>query len=398
MRPPRTDRRTALLAAVAANGVPFVGVALWDWSVAVLVHLYWFELGVLLLFASVRALFAQRPAEFPKQQPIIGAFHDKYGGLPIPKTNLTIQVQSLVTLGVVPVLVVIWLFIGGVVFAGLGDSGDLSQAELSTLTLGVLALLVSNCYSTAGYFLRREYEDVNAQMVVRSLLWPILVTAVAGIFGATVVNEGGSTAVLLVGVVFVKFCFDLVAVYRDKLRAFDESQSLDIGWSYDPPEKPFVDETFDGSVTTVRPKPSAVFAGGIVRGSSGETVLFMVFIALCLAAVFAFESVGGAGFVVAVAGVVLCVGAALGIVDHSVRYLSMEYRIGVGKTGERSDIVGYDRILREPLWRIRGEHVADAEVKRGRVDRLLGTETVVLESDDRTVHLAHVSDTPIATD
>ncbi len=401
MRPPRS-RRSALLAAVVANLVPLVGIVFWEWSFAVLVLLYWIELGVLILFASIRALFAQRPAEFPEQQLIYGAFHDKYGGLSLPKTDLEIQLQSLVVLIAVPVLGLLWLFIGGFVLLGVNESatGGLARAEAPTLTVGIVGLLSSHLFSTGEYVLDREYEDVNAQMVVQSAFWPLAVTGLAMVLGAGLVTASESTVVLLVGIAGTKFLLDLVGVYRDRLRAFDESQSLDLGWAYDPPEKPSVDESFAEPFEVVRPTRRAVLASGGVRGL--HALPGLAFFALFSAATAFFLAFGATevGLVTgAMAGLLLCLMVAVGVVDHAIRYLSMEYRIGGSTTDSKYvDIVGYDRLLDEPSWRIRGEERPDTDVERGRVDRFFGTETVVVESDDRTVRLAHIPDATVVTE
>lgn len=47
---------------------------------------------------------------------------------------------------------------------------------------------------------------------------------------------------LLVGIVLVKFGFDLGGLYRERLAAFDEASYFDLGWAYEPPS----DESIGG--------------------------------------------------------------------------------------------------------------------------------------------------------
>ena len=77
------------------------------------------------------------------------------------------------------------------------------------------------------------------------------VTGVGGLLTATVVGLDvasvsadepittvAPTAVglpILVGVVLVKFGFDLASRYRDRLATVDEASYVDLGWVYEPP-------------------------------------------------------------------------------------------------------------------------------------------------------------------
>ncbi|WP_155120398.1 DUF6498-containing protein [Haloprofundus marisrubri] len=426
MRPPRS-RRSALLATVLANAVPLVGIAVWDWSVGTLVLLYWVELAVLISFASIRALFAQRPAEFEAEQVLFGAFRDKYGGFSVPNTGIKIRVQSIVSLVGLPILGLLWLLVGSFALVGVSASttGELPGVQSSTLVVGVLGLVVSHLYLTIEYFVEEEYEKVNAQMVVASAFWPLGVTGLAMVVGGGVAATAGSPLSLLGGIVATKFCLDLVSVYRDRLRAFDESQSLDLGLTYDPPERPSVDESFAGPFEVVRPHRRAALASGVVRGC--HSLVGLMFLVLFSLAATGFFALGGTTLGLtfgALVGVVVAIMVVAGVTDHTIRYLSMEYRVGVGdsdvgnsggdrnyddngddgESGEsakrttRAGVVGYDRLLDEPSWRLSKWEVTNATTERSRVDRFFGTETLVVERGDETVRLAHVPETSIVTD
>jgi hypothetical protein len=65
----------------------------------------------------------------------------------------------------------------------------------------------------------------------------------------------------------------------------------------------------------------------------------------------------------------------------------MEYRVG-----DDLVVLGYDRLLREPQWRVSAWRIDAAETHETVVDRLLGTETLVVSHDDRTIRIPAVPD------
>lgn len=391
MAPPRRRRRLELLAAVATNLLPLVGVAFWGWSFAALVVVYLFELGVLLCRACVRAVFAQRPSEFPNDGLLVTATEYKRGGLSIPGTDVVVRVQHLPALAVLfPVLASLWLFVGAMAFAGLERTAAggpvVPPHARATVGVGLLGVLASQSVSTASeYFLSGRYREVNAQMALQSALWPILVTGVVLMFGTAAVDATESGLILLGLLVGTKLLFDLVGVYRDRLRAFDERTRLDFGWAYEPPERPSVDG-HSGTPETVRPEPLAVAASGVARGFGSVGAILLVSLFTIAALGFGLSGAGdAAGFFGLIAAAVAGAFAAAGVADRSIRHLAMEYRVD-------GDVVGYDRLLGEPQWRLPAWKVARADPERTRVDRLFGTETLRVERDDRTISLVHLPD------
>lgn len=392
MRPSRDDRRPALAAAIAGNALPVVGVALLDWSLAAVVVLYWLELGALLWWASVRALLAQRPSELPADLLLVGAARRKRGGPTLPRTGFTVQVQHLPVLAaLVPVLVVLWLFTGALAVGGLagatpGEGIALGDEAATTVLLGALGVFVSRGVATARYVLDGDYTDVNAQLALRSALWPILVTGLAlGAAGAAA-TASDAGVVLMVAIVAVKFAFDLVDVYRDRLRAFDEASVLSFGWATDPPAWTPVDGALDGPVETVRPRRLAVLASGVARGCSRFGPLFLVVLfSLLSAALLVVGAVDAALFVGTGATAILLLFGTAGALDHAIRYGTVEYRVA-------GDVVGHDRLLGEPLWRLPAWRVAGATVERTLADRLFGTVTVVVDTGEEEVRLVHLPD------
>lgn len=385
-------RRRELASAVATNLLPLVGVAFWGWSIAALVLLYWLELGSLLWWSTVRAVFAQRPSENFGDQLLLGATRYKRGGPSIPRTNLTIQVQHLPILTLtLPVLVLIWLFAGalsiGAIDASAATNGLETERATLTLGLGAVGIFVGNGLSTVSkYFFGREYEEVNAQMALKTVMSPMMVLTLVLFFTVGIVSAGVTGGVLVVAIVGVKFFFDLVNVYRDRLRAFDERDAIEFGWAYDPPEWPEVDSELSEPVETVRPKVLAVLANGPFHGLVRPAPAF--FLGIFLLGSLAMVALGAleAALLFATAfAIVFCVFSLAGVADESIRHLTMEYRVA-------GDVVGYDRLLGESQWRVSERELAAAEREASHIDRLLGTETLVVERDDRTIRLVHLAD------
>jgi len=60
----KRDRRLAPVAVIFATLVSLVGVAALEWSTVALLLLYWGEIGVVIRWAGVRALFGHRPLDY----------------------------------------------------------------------------------------------------------------------------------------------------------------------------------------------------------------------------------------------------------------------------------------------------------------------------------------------
>lgn len=390
MQPPRRNRRLELGAVAVTNLLPLAGVTVLGWSLAAVVLLYWLELGVLLWWSAVRATFAQRPSVQPADALLVGATRHKRGGLSVPRTGLSVRVQHLPVVAVAaPVLGLLWVFVGGATVAALEQTAAASalarDGTYATVALGTVGIFGSQGASTVSeFFLDGRYEEVNAQQALQTATWPLAVVGTAMMFAVAALSAGGSGLLLVGALVCVKLLFDVAGVYRDRLRAFDERTAVEFGWANDPPERSPVDDTLSGPVRTVRPRRLGVLASGVVRGLTRE--LFLVLVAVPAVATVGFLAAGiwpVARFFGAIAGALVVAFLAAGVFDTTVRHRWMEYRVS-------GDVVGYDRLLGESQWRVPEWKVARADPERTVVDRLLGTETLVVEDGDRTVRLVHV--------
>lgn len=407
----RTVRQRApspeLAAVVVANALPLVGVVALGWNLVALVVVYWFELGILALWAVLRALFAGRPSEFDGDPLIVGAIASKRRALSLPFTDVAIQLSSLPVLAVTtPVLAVVW-FLAGVMTVGvLGEMPD--PATMDTIVLALVGLFVSEGLSTGiEWFARGEYRDHSAQTAISGVFLRATVVAVGGMITAVLVAEaaGGVSSddslsavdpevvgpPVLVAILLVKFGFDLAGVYRDRLTAFDENSYLDFGWAYDPPTPREVDPV---AAVEGRVRPSRIgrLLGGLVPAwvvkHPGALIPggLLWFVSL----LFVLGGVWDIVLLLLAAGVAVSTG--LLAVDWWVRYGGIEYR--------QSDaaLVAYDRLFRTRLWRVESGNERAVRVERTRLDRWLGTSTVVLERRDDSLVMPHLREPAVVLD
>ncbi|WP_253737894.1 DUF6498-containing protein [Halohasta salina] len=393
--------RPELIAVLVGNGLPLIGVVALGWDAAALLFLYWLELGILSLLAVVRALFAGRPAEFDGDPLLLGALAHRTASVGIPRTDVAVRLSTLpVLLVAVPLLAVLWFFVGAFT-VGVGDA-TLSEATLGTVMLAAVGILLSESIETAvDYFHRGGYRDHSAQTALQHVLVRGMTLFVAGlctvvavalasdsIASDTPLSELDPAVVgtpLLVAVVGVKFGLDLAGVYGDRLAAFDESTEIPWGWAYEPPTVEPVETTLAGEVDRLRPERWGRLVGGVATlrrrpGASGVGVLL-----LAIAGLFA---TGQAWDVVALL-VALAVVVPTGLlsVDYWLRYGAVEYRT------DGSAIVAVDRLFGQPLWRVEPWDETGLRVERDRLDRFLGTHTVVVDlADGETRRLPRLAD------
>ena len=383
------DRRRPTLAALSTNLLPVVGVVLLDWSLLALLLVYWVDLGANLAFAALRGAIAGRPPEHDTGLLLVGAFGHRRGGVSVPFTSLSVQVANLpVLLVALPVFGAVWLFVGGVAVGAVGESvagGTLPDGAALTVGLGVVAVVVGRGLETlVEYMLPRRDTEVSVGRALRTALWPLLVVGTAMLATGFATAVGAPPTLVLVAVVLAKAAFDLAAVYRDRLVAFDETDQVDLGFASEAPEWPSLDPVLDGPVDVVRSRPAAVVVDGVARGLRAGACLWLTAVGVA----FALLGLGtGAPSLVGLAaqGIGLVVGtfALVGVLDGAVRHWALAYRVG-------DDVVAHDRLLDRAQWRASAGAVASAERRCDRVDRLFGTETLVVDLGNRTVRVPHV--------
>ncbi|OYR84897.1 hypothetical protein DJ84_04445, partial [Halorubrum ezzemoulense] len=260
-------RRPRALSVAIANLLPLVGVVALGWNAAALMTLYWFELGIASGWALLRALFAGRPSEIEREVLLSGPLAQRRLGLSIPRTGLSIRLSSLLVLPIAaPILAVVWAVVGTLTVGVVVEEGTVPTV-VDTVALATLALFVGEGATTlVEYFGRGEYRDHSAQTAFTGVfargaaiffgaLFTVTIVAAGTLEDDTPISALDADAVglpLLLGIVAVKAAFDLGGLYGDRLAAFDESSSLDLGFSYDPPEPEPADGSLAEPVETVR--------------------------------------------------------------------------------------------------------------------------------------------------
>ena len=392
-------RRPRALSVAAANVLPLVGVVALDWNAAALMALYWFELGITAGWALVRALFAGRPSELDRDGLVVGPLAQRRAGLSIPWTGVEIRLSSLLVLPVAaPVLAAVWAVVG-VLTVGVVADGGLAPDALDTVTLAVLAVFVAEGATTlVEYFGRGEYRDHSAQTAIQGVFVRGAAIFFSALFTVTVVAAGtleddapisalDPDAIglpLLLGVVAVKFAFDLSGLYGDRLAAFDESSSLDLGFAYDPPAAEPVDGSLTGTVRTVRQSRRSRLAGALTTPLGHPGLWYLAAVPALVAALFA---IGGEwGTVAALLAVAVVVPLGVAALDHELRYGLVAYRAG------DDALVARDRLSGATLWRVEPWDETALRVTRGRLDRRLGTATVVIELRDDEYRIPGLAD------
>jgi hypothetical protein len=392
-------RRPRALSVAVANLLPLVGVVALGWNAAALMTLYWFELGIASGWALVRALFAGRPSEIERDGLIVGPLAQRRAGLSIPWTGVEIRVSSLLVLPIAaPILAVVWGVVGTLTVGVVADGG-LAPDALDTVTLAVIAVFVGEGATTlVEYFGRGEYRDHSAQTAITGVfargaaiflgaLFTVTVVAVATLDGDAPISALDPAAIglpLLLGIVAVKAAFDLGGLYGDRLAAFDESQALDLGFSYDPPAAEPVDGSLAEPVETVRQPRRARLAGALTTPLGHPGLWYLAALPALGAALFAIGGKWGAAAALAATAVAFPLGPAA--IDHELRYGLVEYRAG------DDALVARDRLSGTTLWRVEPWDETDLRVERSGLDRRLGTETVAIELRDDEYRLPGLDD------
>ena len=225
--PPRLarSRRAALVALVAANSVPLLGVLLLGWSMQGLLLVYWLESGVVGAFNVPKILRAHGP-ETPETRSAAKRLksNDQTVRLPdapeeIPETptvrpeNWTVARFFLGHYGV------FWVVHGVFVLAlptFAGGAGLVGRAELPTLILGAGAAAVSHGVSYRRNYLEDgEWRHVSPGGRMYAPYDRVLVMHLTVVLGAFAISFLGTPAGALAVMVLVKTALDLRAHLRE---------------------------------------------------------------------------------------------------------------------------------------------------------------------------------------
>ena len=395
------NRRRELFAVVVANAIPLIGVGVLGWDISALVVLYWVELAVIFFFAVIRALFAGRRSEFNTEGLIIGAVSNRHASLSIPRTDIAVNLSSIpVVFIAIPLLSALWFVVGAVTVGvvGIDALGDATFEMIAVASFGIL--FTEGSQVAVRYFQRGEYKDHSAQTAIRGPFIRGALLFVGGLFTVMAVAAGSDSIAsdapitelnpalvgtpVLIGIVLVKFSFDLAGVYRDRLTAFDESTDIMFGWAYEPPTVKSVDTTFTGAPTSIRPDWRGRLLGGTVNLTRHSAPIQIGGLCWLVAGLFALGNVWNIVLILIILGVAISL--LLSSLDYWLRYGAIEYRT------DGDAIVAFDRLFDHALWRIEPWDETDLKVEQNRLDTVLGTYTIVVTLiDGSEIHLPQVA-------
>ncbi|KDE57976.1 hypothetical protein EL22_08180 [Halostagnicola sp. A56] len=384
-------RQALLWWAVLSNALSFLGVLLWNWDVTTLVSVYWLEIGIGLFWATLKAGFAERPADYSPEMFLFGAFRYRRGGVSIPRTDLVWYLHNL------PIVAFAGVGFGGAWIAiGLLAIGQMpgfqevvqpgSGTFYSVLAVGISLFVGNSWKAVSTYIGGRRYRELNAQQVLQEALWPLWIFGVIIMLVAPTVTGEVTTLLFLIPLLVMKFAFDLVWTFYETMLSFDEKIGGWLGvaetgtgleWDPRPLER-------SRPTDSIRPHRFGVLLGGVTNGvrSLAGTLVGLFGGWVC------FVLLLGADLVVLEwLAVALALLGGLGVFDHVLRHWWTRYQFD-----ETDDLVCYGARSAGPHWRLDLDRIESLERNGSRVDRLLGTTTlrIDLENDEQTIRLPYL--------
>ncbi|KTG09820.1 hypothetical protein AUR64_09325 [Haloprofundus marisrubri] len=393
--PVDSDGSTSRALLVVANLIPAVGVLAFDWSVGLLLTLYWFEVGVTMFFAGPKALFAEgtisqqlADSSFPFED-----LFEKRGGVRVDSRLPPVYPRNV---PVAVVCVAVWLplwLVTGVVFFGVLDIGaPLTLTTGVSMLLGAVGLFVTRASEFRDDYLHGErYRQITALVATgvptRQLIavWLLGIVFVGAVDAGTVGFDAGATAVALLAVA-LKTGYELYSYRYDHA---DREPNRVAAMVFGTPDVD-VDRSpihVPDSEPTRRLTPSrrSVRVGGSLLGLVDVVTLFVLLLWVLLR-----NAIGPIRATVVLGSVLLAL-VTVQMGAHYLRYGTMRYDCYA--TG----VVAHDRWLDAPQQWLPYDRVDKVIVSKGVTGRLLGTGTVRLHVNrnwtydtNQIIELAHL--------
>lgn len=385
------SQRLSILVLVTANLAPLAGVSVWDWGVLGMLAFYWLEMGSVILWSSLKTLFARVPQEYGDYVPLRGIPY-KRGGISI-RENAVVYPRNLVTVFAAGALAVIWAVYGFLTFGMAGGSSPVwAPADpfvVTTVLLGAVGTFVGHGLSVwLDYLAERQYEAITPGVLLRQPLGYYVGMGAVFAFAPRVRFSDVlyPVTIALVTVHLALAAVDHYRAHNDRPRRLTERLFGDNAASWDSVEVPDDEPQFK---TETSPRTS--LAAGVIRGLSYPRLLVAYVLFGLLAAGLLAGGEGGVwttlGLLSFTLGPLLAVSVGVTVLDYWIGYRHMEYQLY-----DRA-IVGYDTWLDQPQWAVEYTNIDEVVERRGLVGRICGTSTVLLRSDDnRTLRLTRPRD------
>ncbi len=363
-----------LLAVIAGNLTPLVGVVVFEWSVVPLLIIYFCEAFITALIAAIKALFAElgSPTEDISTSRLpLASLQRKRGSLTVHPRLPPIYPRNI---PYSTVIISLWLVIGLPV-------GLLAWAMLDSLpvlsigmALSVIALLSTRlgefCYEFLG---DRRFSDTSAREIGRVPAQQVLGLLLIVPFIPSLSDAG---PFILGAIVAIRTTTEAYRYSVDRsggpsVSLFSQLEDAGVLQSSQtrtaPPEVSVPEEPIEGRI---QPNTTVVLFGSV-------TTIFV-------------ELLNGLGLgVIMISGVILLTGvpalAAVYLISavalitaymgsHYLRYGTVEYR----RRGDQ--IIAYDRLLETPQWSA-SVYNGDFSVANAILDRFFGTGTLTATAD-----------------
>lgn len=247
--PPRALlQNPKLLSVVAANAIPAIGVLTFGTSAAALLAFYWLELGVLAVWALVRALFAGHRAErtsgpnalrgtagavvtlvFSRLSEEGSDSSDSDGGLldkrvTLPRSDIGVYVGTVPALLFIgPLLAAVWVGFGGFVAGPVLAATDATTLPNWVIIGAGVVFLSEGARTVVEYFYRGTHRETSPWMAARGIFWQGFALAGAGLFvvvfayesteGRPVSTERAARGPLVFTAIAAKFLIDITRYY-----------------------------------------------------------------------------------------------------------------------------------------------------------------------------------------
>lgn len=387
---------------VAANLLPLAGLAFGDWTLDTLGGLYWLEIGVVLFWALVKSLFAERVFEFDFRGPGVHVTFDgltnKRGGIEVVADWPPLYPRNVPNvLPYVTAFAWFWLILGAVVVASpfaLPTASDLATWQTATLlAVAGVAFLSRGLEANDVYVGERQYEACSVAPLNHQA---IEYSVVVGLLALLTEVETDETATLFGILVACKFGYELLRHRPGKLRWWDNPVARLTGYDPPGPEPEYLDRPTGAPGVEATPDRRTVRLGSAMYAAFSDLMVpYWVF----------FTLIGGfSTLMILTAGEIyeapilmlsalvpatlyaLVALVPLKVVEYLVHHESMTYQV------RDREVVGYDARLDETQWRIGFGEITDVSTWKSVADRISNTRTLEIEVGDRTERLVHLPD------
>lgn len=402
----KVTRSRVFLSVLLANLVPAVGVVVLDWAFSMVLLVYWFEWGVVLLVMALQACRAEllsvfkassnsesRPGTRYKHLICLRRGTFSIGPLSCYYRNIPdISKITFLGLGVWTVVGVGWLYL---------DWLTVPNRTVGTLSVAVavVALAGTQTLTTAVYFIEQQYRDCGPTIVLStSAAYTLGALAVAIPFLVGTLSMEAVGKLGLLAFVGGKTGAELLVRRRKQATRHINADPFD----YDPGRRellsgtrpvaslPPVSAPDAAPITVLRPDRLTLFVHSPIRGVTdwvfgihlATLTAFFGVLAAASPVFFELSWPVAVGFFLLAVVLWVVLSTLVGLVHLFGRYGSIEYQF------YDDQLVCYDRVLSTAQWSLSYDEIEDWTLNQRFTDRLLSTATIHIEAaGDETTRL-----------